>query len=126
MHLDPDESMIILNVEIFKGQTSRVLRMALDTGATFVMIPPKIVAYLGYSMPKQSKRIRMTTPNGLITVPCLTLDGVKVLGNMKENIEAVCHELPPKSRVDGLLGLSFLKHFDTDLHYLKRTLKIRS
>jgi len=44
------------------------------------------------------------------------------LGHKAEGIEVACHDLPAK---DGLLGLSFLKHFDIDLHFKKGLLEIR-
>lgn len=125
MRLDSSESIIIVDVEIFKNGTSRILRMVLDTGATFVMIPPKIAEYLGYEVSKSKRLVQMTTPSGSLRVPSITLERVKALDHELQNVEAVCHELPSTSRVDGLLGLSFIKHFDTDIHYLQGILQIR-
>jgi len=34
-------------------------------------------------------------------------------------VEVLCHDLPPESGVDGLLGLSFLKHFKLTIRFRK-------
>ena len=55
----------------------------------------------------------------------LRLDKVTVLGKSVRNVPAICHDLPPQSPVNGLLGLSFMKWFDIDLHFLKRRLEFK-
>jgi len=47
------------------------------------------------------------------------------LGHKVDHVNVACHDLPPKSRVDGLLGLSFLKHFDINLYLKKGVLEIK-
>lgn len=123
MKLDPNAPLIALEVEIFRGEKSRIVRMALDTGATYLMLPWDVAEVLGYDPAASSKRISITTASGVERVPLLTLDRVKVLGKEVDRVEAICHSLPPQSAVDGLLGLSFLKHFDVDLHFLQRRLE---
>ena len=125
MKLDPRASLITVEVEIFKGAKSRIVRMALDTGATFLMLPWHVVEVLGYAPAKTRRKISITTASGTEIAPLLTLDRVKVAGKVVRKIKAICHDLPPQSPVDGLLGLSFLKHFDIDLHFRKRRLQFK-
>jgi len=54
----------------------------------------------------------MITVSGVEKTPIVTLEAVSVAGNEIRNIKALVHDLPPKSYVDGLLGLSFLKNFN--------------
>lgn len=49
---------------------------------------------------------------GVETIPIGLLKRVNVLENIARNVKAVVHDLPLRSYVDGLLGLSFLKYFD--------------
>lgn len=51
---DPDSPVIILYVKLAYEQTRRI-SMALDTGATYTMVPWEIVEALGYE-PAYSKR----------------------------------------------------------------------
>jgi len=123
--LDPRQNLITVEAEIFKGSKSRIVRMALDTGATYLMVPWHVVEVLGYSPAKVRKKISITTASGTEIAPLLTLDKVKVLGWPVEKIQAICHDLPPQSPVDGLLGLSFLKWFDIDLHFQRGKLEFK-
>ncbi len=124
MKLSPEDNLIVVHVEIFYGDKSRIVQMALDTGATYLMLPWNVVETLGYNPLVSSDRIPMTTASGIETVPLFTLEKVRVLGNEVQNVKAICHSLPPQSAVDGLLGLSFLKHFDVSLHFLQGRLKL--
>ena len=79
MKLDPRATLITVEVEIFKGAKSRIVRMALDTGATYLMIPWHVAEALDYSPAKARESIRITTASGTETAPLLTLHKVKVL-----------------------------------------------
>ncbi len=65
-------------------RTSRSLKLAVDTGATYTMLPPDLLLDIGYDH----------------TLKCLGL-GVR-------NVEVIAHHLPPESPVEGLLGLNVL------------------
>jgi clan AA aspartic protease (TIGR02281 family) len=123
--LDPRAGLITVEVEIFKGAKSRIVRMALDTGATYLMVPWHVLEVLGYAPAKARKKISITTASGTEIVPLVTLDKVKVLGKGVAKVPAICHDLPPQSPVDGLLGLSFLKWLDVDLHFRRRRLQFK-
>lgn len=125
MRLDPKENLIVVLVEVAGRDKSRVLRMALDTGATYAMLPEDVAKVLGYDLQRPQKKVNLITASGTVQAPLIVLDRVKVLGKEARKVEAVVHDLPPPSTVDGLLGLSFLKHFDTDVHYKRQVLEIR-
>ncbi len=101
------------------------MRMAVDTGATYVMIPLGVAEFLGYDLKRPKAKINLTTASGTMKAPLIVLDRVKILGREASQVEAVCHSLPPGSAVEGLLGLSFLKSFDTDIHYKRQVLELR-
>ena len=123
--LDPRASLITVEVEVFKGTKSRIVRMAVDTGATYLMVPWYVLEALGYAPAKVRRTISITTASGTKTAPMVRLDKVKVLGKSVRKVPAICHDLPPQSPVNGLLGLSFLKWFDIDLHFLKHRLEFK-
>lgn len=121
--LDPQAGLITLEVEVFRRAKSRIVRMALDTGATYVMVPFHVMEALGYAPRKAGKRLSITTASGTKAAPLLNLDKLRALGKTVVAVPAICHDLPRQSPVDGLLGLSFLKWFDVDLHF--RTGRLR-
>jgi len=98
------------------GQRRR-LRLALDTGATYTMIPWEIARALG-SHPERSRRqVQLLTASGLVYAPLVTLNEVRALGQSVQKLDALVHDLPPDARVDGLLGLNFLRHFKLTLDF---------
>jgi predicted aspartyl protease len=99
--------------------------MALDTGASYLIVPWNVVEVLGYAPAKVRKQVSITTASGTEIAPLLILDKVKVLGKAVAKVPAICHGLPPQSPVDGLPGLSFLRWFDIDLHFRRRRLEFK-
>jgi clan AA aspartic protease (TIGR02281 family) len=91
-----------------KGSSRQKIRMALDTGATYTMIPWKSAEVLGLEPELSKNRIEIITASGVEKAPLVTLKSMVVLGKRIEGVEAVIHDLPPKSYVDGLLGVKSL------------------
>jgi predicted aspartyl protease len=130
----------VLEAEINGKSGTDSIKMALDTGATYVMIPWEFAEILGYEPEVSRKRIPMITASqsytmrafetnfsngsGIEKAPVITLDSITVLGKKAEDVPAVVHDLPQRSYVDGLLGLSYLKNFDTQLYFKKGILEI--
>lgn len=85
--------------------------MALDTGATYTMIPWDIAEALGYEPALSQRRVDIITASGIQKAPLVTLNSISVLGKEARNVDCVVHDLPQASRVDGLLGLSFIRNF---------------
>jgi hypothetical protein len=50
---------------------------------------------------------------------------VEALGKSVTSLEVLCHTLPPTSRVDGLLGLNFLRQFNVSLNFKRGYITIR-
>ena len=93
------------------------VEMALDTGATLVVIPTSVAHSLGYSIYRPEDMLPLTTPSGLVHAPIITLSSVEVLGAVATDVRAACIDMPLSIGVGGLLGLSFLRNFDVDLHF---------
>ena len=54
----------------------------------------------------------------------MRLKSLNVLGVTAHNIKTIVHDLPEKSYVDGLLGLSFLRRFKVCLDFREGVLEI--
>lgn len=113
---DPDAPVITLYVSLSNSRTRRILT-ALDTGATYVLIPWDIADALGYEPAYSKQKVDITTASGTEKAPLITVKRVSVLGKEVSNVACVVHDLPETSRVDGLLGLSFLKNFKLYLDF---------
>lgn len=121
---DISAPIIVLEPEIKGHDSVRTLKVALDTGATYMMIPWEIAEVLGYAPELSKERIDMTTASGVEKVPLITLKSVSVLGMKAEDVKVAVHDLPQRSYVDGLLGLSFLKNFRICLDFRQGILEI--
>lgn len=98
--------------------------MALDTGATYTMIPWEIAGALGYEPERSKERVDMVTASGVERAPLVTLKSVSLGGEEVEGVQALVHDLPPRSYVDGLLGLSFLRKFKISLDFKEGILEL--
>lgn len=123
--LRKEDPIILLRAELSGKLWRYKINVALDTGATYTMIPWDVAERLGYDPASSTERVILTTVTTRERAPLIRLATVKVGDAEVKNVEVAVHDLPPESRVDGLLGLSFLKHFDTNLHFKKKNLEIK-
>lgn len=121
---DVTTPVIILDVEIEGRSGVTTKRMALDTGATFVIIPREVAELLGYRPELSEEKTTMITASGVESAPLVTLKSVSALGKRAGNVKAIVHDLPAKSYVDGLLGLSFLRNFNNTLNFREGYLEL--
>ena len=102
------------------------VEMALDTGASVVVIPTSVAHSLGYSIYQPEETLPLTTPSGLVRAPIITLSSVEVFGAVATGVRAACMDMPLSIGVGGLLGLSFLRNFDVDLHFRSGVIRFNS
>jgi len=117
INLSKESNVIIVYAEIMVGNKIVRPKMALDTGATYVMIPLEIAETLGLQPELSKEKTEMIIASGVEKVSIVTLELVRVGGKEGKNIKVIVHDLPPKSYVDGLLGLSFLRNFNLTLNF---------
>ena len=100
-----------------------ILSLALDTGATATLINQSRLMQLGYDPAAQFERLQITTGSGVEFVPRLKVSKIIALGQRRTNFSVLCDTLPPSARVDGLIGLDFLRDHELTLDF--RTGQIR-
>ena len=122
--LDYQKGIIFCIAKIIKGSNSVIIKMALDTGATYTMISHEAVAGIGIHPAIARRKIEVTTGNGIILAPVVVIPKFRTLGYEIKNLEVICHDLPPESVIEGLVGLNFLKHFNLHLKFLDNALEI--
>jgi len=125
INFDPQSPVIAVDITLEgKGGIKRRIKVALDTGATYTMIPWEIAEALGYKREISKEKVTLITASGVETAPLIEIKKIKFLGEGIDNVPVVCHDLPAKSYVVGLLGASFLRHFRITIDYLKGTLEV--
>ena len=120
------ESSIQFEVEVRGPLGTAKVDMALDTGATLVIVPMSVAHDLGYNIYQPEDTLYLTTPSGSVHAPIITLISVEVLGAMASDVRAACIDMPVSIGFGGLLGLSFLRNFDVDLHFRSGVVRFNS
>jgi len=122
---DPHSPVIVItSTFIGVNDKRKKINMALDTGATYTMVPWDIAEVLGYKPDLSKERIELITASGVERAPLITLNSISVSDKKAGNVKVVVHDLPQKSYVDGLLGLSFLRNFKISLDFRNGILEI--
>ena len=98
--------------------------MVLDTGAQITMITPNLAAEAGIELTGNEPKVPIVGVTGSESMPLVALPRVSLLGMFVENLEAVCHPLPPRLGLDGILGINFLQHFNLFIHHDTETVSL--
>jgi clan AA aspartic protease (TIGR02281 family) len=100
------------------------LTVGLDTGATITTVPTKVVTALGYDLSRPKRQQAIVTGSGIVSAAVITVSRLTAIGETVENTDVVCHDLPKNLRVEGLLGLNFLEHFNLNISFSTRIIEI--
>ncbi|OGX44447.1 MAG: hypothetical protein A3G38_01205 [Omnitrophica WOR_2 bacterium RIFCSPLOWO2_12_FULL_51_8] len=117
-----DSHSIVLPVTLNKTVEARLI---LDTGASLVVLSQGIAKKLGAKIYQGSPDIKLTLADGRqVNARFAVLDSVKIENSEARNIEAavMLEDARDERLGDGLLGMSFLKHFSFKVDYRERRL----
>lgn len=100
------------------------LRFILFELPSFTCISRDIAKDIGYDPAISERRIEIITANGVTEVPLIKIDSISIGELEARNVDTICHNIPEISTVDGLIGLSFLKHFDLHMNFKEGKMRI--
>jgi len=103
-----------LDVDVRLNDAPQQFRFILDTGASYTAISKRTAQRLGIVISQDLPVIQVSTANGMVRVPLITLNAVNLQGALVEQVPAIV--LSELNGFDGLLGLSFLNHFNIDIN----------
>jgi len=122
---DSKAGIILVKTKVSGPRGDAIVNLALDTGATWTLVSWETAVLVGYDPALIQQRTAIITGSGIEYCPKLNLLRVEALGKSVSSLEALCHTLPPTSRVDGLLGLNFLRQFNVGLNFKQGYITIR-
>jgi len=105
----PETGLIIVDTRVWGTVGDFSLRLALDTGAAVTTIGSHVLTSLGYDPASAVERVQVTTASGVEIVPRVRVRKLHALGKMRRDFPVLCLTLPPSARVDGVLGLDFMR-----------------
>ncbi len=120
---DPKAYGIVLYVNL-EGKEKKTIKMIVDTGATYTTIPWETAESMGYEPSLSENRATITTAEGVLKVPLIKVKTMSVLEKRTKDVTVMVHDLPETSRVDGLLGLSYLRNFRLTIDFRNGILEL--
>ena len=115
---------IVERLKVQGPKASREVDMLFDTGARYTSFSWDTLKDIGYDPAISSERISIITANGSIEAPLLKVDEI-IWGDIAlKNVKVICHNIPEFVGLDGLLGISFIQHFDIALNFRQGFLEI--
>jgi predicted aspartyl protease len=122
---DSKAGIILVKTKVYGPGGDAIVNLALDTGATWTLVSWETAVLVGYDPASIQQRTAISTGSSIEYCPKLNLLKVEALGKSVNGLEVLCHTLPPTSRVDGLLGLNFLRRFNMSLNFKQGYISIR-
>ena len=116
-HFDPSAGLVVVRARLVGPAVDMLTDLELDTGATTSVISWSSAVALGYDPAAVPERVPVTTGSGIEYCPLLELQQFEALGRVVESLEVLCHDLPARSRVRGLIGINFLRSFDVRINF---------
>jgi clan AA aspartic protease (TIGR02281 family) len=124
MRAQLDIPITLRRVEIRGPVSVRETDMILDTGAVYTALAWDVAKDIGYDPAVSEHRTPIITANGVIEAPVITVESIKLADLWAGAVDVVCHDIPEITGIEGLLGLSFLKHLRTLIDYTAGILEI--
>lgn len=117
-YVDKNGSMIV------QGSVNGVaMSFIVDTGATFLAIPPVIAKRAGlYDVP--STMVTMQTANGKTQAPKVSIKLLSVAKIKLPHVEATIQSISTENNELGLLGMSFFKHYKMTIDHQQKTIQL--
>lgn len=111
-----------LYVSVRLNGAEQPFRFLLDTGASYSAVNYATLLRLGLGdiFRNGARTVELETANGRVFSPRFELDSIDVGGAIVEDVPMVM--LEDMGPLDGLLGLSFLRHFDVQIDTQSRRL----
>lgn len=100
---------------------SQSFRFMLDTGASFSAVSNDVARLLGIAVSDNSAVLSLNTANGIIHAPLRKLKSLGLNGAVVKDVDVVIIEM---NDFDGLIGLSYLSHFDIDINQSENKLML--
>ncbi len=85
-----------------------VLRLLIDTGSGYTILPTKPLEPLGYDASTAIEMRQLITASGIVSAPQIQVQSFNCFGLERPNFPVVLYDLPSDSRIDGIIGMDFL------------------
>ena len=106
---DPNGRLVIIPVFVAGPRGAEHFDFALDTAATRTGISSLLLERLGYHRSQATGSHQIRTGSGGGRAPLIRVSRLAAFGQIRSDHTVLWQELPPASRIDGLLGRDFYR-----------------
>ena len=99
--------------------------LAVDTGATDTHVSPYVLQLAGYDTTALFDPVTLLTVGGRLTTDRVRVAGLQCLGHTASDFRVICHTVTATTRIDGLLGLDFLRGRVLTLDFVRGRIALR-
>ena len=127
IEFDSSSNIITVDAEVMDRDKTdfESLRMVLDTGATYTIIPWNVAFSLGYDPAVSKRRVKLVMGGSVEYAPIITVTAFTALGESIAHFDVICHDLPEDAKVDGLVGMNFLRNFDLSVKFSEGIIELK-
>ena len=105
-------NLLTLNASVNGREDDRaILRLLIDTGSSYTIFPIAPLQDLGYEVSQSKIHRPIVTASGIVNVPFIRVASFHCLGLQIQDFPVALYDLPPTSKVDGILGMDFLTKY---------------
>ena len=105
---NPTQGLVLVRGEIVGPNGRHQGYFAMDTGATHTLVDSDWLVTAGYPDAALERR-DVTMGAGVESAARIEIERLTVLGEERRAFHVLCHSLPKEARIDGLLGLDWLR-----------------
>ena len=122
---------IVFFIRVKGPKGTREFRAVLDTGCTDCIISLQDARALGYNaffepFTKTGEGTPGISITDIFETDEIVLQEVSVGGMVAKDVKAMTHDLPRLAGIEGVVGISFLRHFNTCLNFADGYLEIEA
>jgi predicted aspartyl protease len=89
----------------------RVVRLLVDTGSSFTVIPVQVMGDIGYSTDKPHQTVSIMAAGGILRSPVIAVLEFNCLGQVAADFPVVAMNVPFNPIFNGILGMDFMTRY---------------
>lgn len=123
-HLTVQRELFFAKAALKQQGQVRVVNLLIDCGASQTMLSWGTLLSLKLDPAISPIRRPTVTANGLVYLPEVTIDELHAFGQRVGQMPVLANNIPLGTHVHGLLGMNFLRRFETCLNFKQATIQI--
>jgi predicted aspartyl protease len=89
----------------------RVVRLLVDTGSSFTVVPVQVLQDIGYSQSEQYPSVSIMAASGILRSPVVAVAEFNCLGQQIADFSVVAMNVPFNPIFNGILGMDFMTRY---------------